>query len=313
MASTKVQTAAKVVPMVAGFGELWQSAVNKLSKPDQETLGFQEDSNLTKEEARNKTKEALKKALDDAKREQDTLDERRRKSKVTFHGKDHTLHDIWASILGGIEKIKNFIDPFIALDVSGKAALPWAVVKIILGVEPKCLIFFLSIYSPILQTISYPHDQCEAASSGMASITLILGYYAEFEPLYLNEESEVVRTLKRTITGVYSLILEFLYRVKSYYRLKNKDKFIGMCRSHLLCFPWRDMFCSIVSLTILASDTIKTLGQSSPKKYAEIIASIETEQKKVQTWANLVQANSQPNPYSNIGDLRLTDLAFSHT
>lgn len=126
MASTAEQTAAKALPLISGFSDLWESAKAKLDPSELQVF------NIAKDKV---TKETLKVALDTAKSKQDELEKKHLQHSVKFHDKSYTLHDIWAKICTGIEKITKAIDPFIALDVSGKAALPWAVVKLILGVE----------------------------------------------------------------------------------------------------------------------------------------------------------------------------------
>jgi len=128
---------------------------------------------------------------------------------VKFRRKDYTLRNIWDKICTGLEKITSAIDPFMALDQSGKAALPWAVVKLILGVESNNMSLHPTINSPSLQTVSYPNKQLVAASSGIASITEVITYSAEFEPIYLQGESKVVEILKNTIILASTCIQRF--------------------------------------------------------------------------------------------------------
>ena len=81
--------------------------------------------------------------------------------------------------------------------------------KLILGVESNNMSLHPTINSPSLQTVSYPNKQLVAASSGIASITEVITYYAEFEPIYLRGESKVVEILKNTIILASTCIQRF--------------------------------------------------------------------------------------------------------
>jgi hypothetical protein len=54
---------------------------------------------------------------------------------VTIRGRKIKFYDVFSDVVGFIKAFETVIDPAVALDVSGKAALPWAGIKFLLGVE----------------------------------------------------------------------------------------------------------------------------------------------------------------------------------
>lgn len=57
------------------------------------------------------------------------------KARVEFHKQNPKLFQAFGSLIEGLTKLEGLIDKGVALDVSGKAALPWAAIKLGLGVE----------------------------------------------------------------------------------------------------------------------------------------------------------------------------------
>lgn len=80
----------------------------------------------------------------------------------------------------------------------------------------------------------------------MASITEVITYYAEFEPIYLQGQSKTVSNLKNTIIHVYSEILKFLSLVAKYYQDRGKGV-IGLNRPSPLSIEPATVY---ISLTI---------------------------------------------------------------
>lgn len=105
-------------------GELWRRALGEFAKgggkenqPDAEmlTLGL--------------VQETLRVAKDvKALYEND-------QTRFTFRNKQYVLADVFGRIVAGIDAFSGVIDEVAALDVSGQAALPWAAVKLVLGVS----------------------------------------------------------------------------------------------------------------------------------------------------------------------------------
>jgi hypothetical protein len=54
---------------------------------------------------------------------------------MTARGSKIKFYDIFSNVVGFIKAIEKVIDPAVALDINGKAALPWAGIKFLLGVE----------------------------------------------------------------------------------------------------------------------------------------------------------------------------------
>ncbi len=52
-----------------------------------------------------------------------------------FHGKEFKAREIWGMIVHSISKFKNFFGKVVACDPTGHAALPWAVISLVIGVE----------------------------------------------------------------------------------------------------------------------------------------------------------------------------------
>lgn len=68
-----------------------------------------------------------------------------------------------------------------------------------------------------LQALEYGQEQFSAIGGAMATVINLIEYYVQFEPLYVNEDLEVVQHLKAAVVEVYSTILRVLYLAKSYY------------------------------------------------------------------------------------------------
>lgn len=63
-----------------------------------------------------------------------------------FRGKERKANEIWGTLVQSIGAFRSFFGKLVALDTSGKAALPWAVISLVLQVElafpksyPSCI------------------------------------------------------------------------------------------------------------------------------------------------------------------------------
>ncbi|KAH7142789.1 hypothetical protein B0J13DRAFT_50800 [Dactylonectria estremocensis] len=172
----------------AGSSELWASALGKLSL---------EDRKIIEAAGEIKLKVTIDSVYKEAKEAQETLEGSR--TIVEFRGRDYELYSIWTKIVEGIQAFQSFVSSAVKLDVSGHAALPWAVIQL------------------IIKPLIAEKEQFETVSTGMVTIAEVITYYAEFEQLYLRKELEVVRLLKESVQGVYEQILRFLCLTKAYF------------------------------------------------------------------------------------------------
>ncbi|KAG3189432.1 hypothetical protein PC129_g25160, partial [Phytophthora cactorum] len=170
----------------AGSSELWASALGKLSL---------EDRKIIEAAGEIKLKVTIDSVYREAKEAQESLESDR--TTVNFRGQDYELYSIWTKIVEGIQAFQSFVTSAIKLDVSGHAALPWAVIQV------------------IIKPLIAEKEQFETVSAGMVTIAEVIKYYAEFERLYLHEELEIVRLLKESVQGVYEHILRFLCLAKA--------------------------------------------------------------------------------------------------
>jgi hypothetical protein len=68
-----------------------------------------------------------------------------------------------------------------------------------------------------LQRVTNEHDEFAAVGDGIATITETIFYFTKFEPLFFEGELGVAQNLKSAVIDVYSDILKFLSKAKSYY------------------------------------------------------------------------------------------------
>ncbi len=73
-----------------------------------------------------------------------------KKSRVSipFRGKKYPVFELVGFVTGWIKDCEGVIDKLVSLDVSGKAALPWAGIKFLLGVESTLLALSWRTISP---------------------------------------------------------------------------------------------------------------------------------------------------------------------
>ncbi len=57
------------------------------------------------------------------------------KSKDKWKGKDSKYYDYFGQLISGLDTLEKLVDKGVALDASGKAALPWAAIKLGLAVK----------------------------------------------------------------------------------------------------------------------------------------------------------------------------------
>ncbi|KAK3989045.1 hypothetical protein QBC44DRAFT_94962 [Cladorrhinum sp. PSN332] len=129
-----------------------------------------------------------------------------KKWKIKFRGREYELYDMWGKIIGWIGTFKDLIGSLVALDSSGKAAIPWAAIKF------------------VLRALEYEQEQFSTISVAMATVIEVITYYAKFEPLYFEKDLGVVKYLKEAVLEVYTSILRILCLAKSYYAKKSSNK-----------------------------------------------------------------------------------------
>jgi hypothetical protein len=72
--------------------------------------------------------------------------------------------------------------------------------------------------------VANEHDEFAAVGDGISIITEVMCYFAKFEPLYFQGELRFARNLRLAVIDVYSNILRFLSKAKSYYDERKKNR-----------------------------------------------------------------------------------------
>lgn len=131
-------------------------------------------------------------------------------------------------------------------------------------------------------------------------------YFAKFEPLYFQGESKVAEKLSLAVIDVYSNILRFLSKAKSYYDERANNR-LSLCTHGLKL--WLNLgFLLIVYLEGIAKSVVH-----SPARYTSILASIDSGREKVDMWAKLVQRESEQDLRLKRSVQHLMNLSFSPT
>jgi hypothetical protein len=121
---------------------------------------------------------------------------------------------------------------------------------------------------------------------GISTITEVMCYFAKFEPLYFQGESKVAEKLSLAIIDVYSNILRFLSKAKSYYDERTNNRLSSCNHGLKLCL-------TLAHLLIVYLDGIAKSVVHSPARYTSILASINSGREKVDMWAKLIQRESE--------------------
>lgn len=75
-----------------------------------------------------------------------------------------------------------------------------------------------------MQRVTNEHDEFAAVGDGIATITETIFYFTKFEPLFFEGKLGVAQNLKSAVIDVYSDILKFLSKAKSYYDERAKHR-----------------------------------------------------------------------------------------
>ncbi|KLU87445.1 hypothetical protein MAPG_06445 [Magnaporthiopsis poae ATCC 64411] len=205
-----------------------------------------------------------------------------------FRGGRYAYIDIFGQVVRHINALKGVIDSGVALDVSGQAALPWAVVKFILG--------FLGNY----------HDQKDAVLSSLASVDHVLVYYRQFESLYFRNQASAAgrhreptqsptEDLKSAILEVYSQCFRILRDTTEWFGQSADKARKGWKDSEKTDARKTALKRSLRNLQDWARKTGKTANKifGSSARYSDGVAKIEAGRAKVDMWANLVMRQDQ--------------------
>ncbi|KAH8895474.1 hypothetical protein GQ53DRAFT_839081 [Thozetella sp. PMI_491] len=178
---------------IDGFAKHWESAFYSLDEAEQESL-------LASGSAIDNIQGAL--------REAKNAQNRWTGSKVCYRIGDtqRYVYDDWGKVVRALTACQGVVNPLIALDPSGKAALPWAAIQL------------------IINAIKRGHEKYDAASNGMVTISETIEYYSHFERFYKRGDLAVVQKLKEAVVNVYKHILKFLCLAQYYFSNKASDK-----------------------------------------------------------------------------------------
>mgnify|MGYP007115608463 CR=1 FL=1 len=211
-AEAAIRATGEAASAIKSLSAFWESALGKLEPDEQREIianGLKlTDLNTILKEAEKKQREWEEKTMT-----------------FSFRGKEYKANEIWGKIVQGISVFKNFIGNVVAQDVSGKAALPWAVIKLVLGVSRSSPTVFQTDWW-ILQALEYKQEQLETIGGAMKTVVEIIGYYVEFEALYKNDHWQAVQQLKSAIVDVYTDILRVLCLARAYYTKKGVCKYL---------------------------------------------------------------------------------------
>jgi hypothetical protein len=133
-AQTALSLTGDVISVFQEQSELWEEAYKNLKRTDSRAIQALDLKNLSLKD--------LNDCLDAATRAQ--KDSKDKEWKLIIRGREFKCYDVFTNIVGFIEAFQKVIDPAVAVDVSGKVALPWTGIKFLLGVESpagRCLLW----------------------------------------------------------------------------------------------------------------------------------------------------------------------------
>ncbi|KAK3997931.1 hypothetical protein QBC44DRAFT_346703 [Cladorrhinum sp. PSN332] len=123
-------------------------------------------------------------------------------------GKEIKLRYVLEKISVWVNEIIPIVDQAVRFDASGNAAMPWAIVKLLVtGVSSNITVF-------------------TALGDGVESVTRLLVRCALIEKLYLGESLEITEELCNALTQLYAAVLVYLAAAKRYFE-GNISKKIG--------------------------------------------------------------------------------------
>lgn len=122
VAKDAVDLSGDVASAVKSSSALWESALGKLPADAQAEI-----------EANGVKLTDLTSIYAEAEKKQKSWEDKQVTFK--FRGKERKANEIWATIVQSIGTFRGFFGKLVALDTSGKAALPWAITNLVLRVE----------------------------------------------------------------------------------------------------------------------------------------------------------------------------------
>lgn len=124
-AQTALSLTGDLISVFQAQSELWEETYKNLKTSDRQVIEALDLKNLSLKD--------LTDSLDAAAKAQKYSKDK--EWKVVIRGRVFKCYDVFTNVVGFIEAFQNVIDPAVALDVSGKVALPWAGIKFLLEVE----------------------------------------------------------------------------------------------------------------------------------------------------------------------------------
>ncbi|SPO04884.1 uncharacterized protein DNG_07569 [Cephalotrichum gorgonifer] len=301
------ETAQQVISLISDGAplirsDLWRRAIQALIGDDASIVAANDAASQANISYVNLMKASLRKAKE---LRQKVEDER---FKFEFRGKEHVLADVCGQIVEGIMEFEKIIDKGVAMDASGQAALPWAAIKLVLGL------------------LVNSHKQNVAVAAGLATVAEVISYYAKLEILYFHQSPapptnqaspdepgeasdddltnrSLTDHLRDAIVEVYTHILSFLSDASQFYHVgstvSNQDS--SESPGHETSQGNR-----IKSLAVGMKQKVgrglKSAGTAvgraifdSPERYSATIDAVEAGRGKVDMWTNLIRRETQLN------------------
>jgi hypothetical protein len=132
-AQSALSVTGDVISAIQTQSELWEETYQRLKRSDSQVLQVLDFDNASVKD--------LNDALDAATKAQQGA--QGKGWKVHFRGKEYELYDVFSNIVGFIKAFQKVVDSVVSLDLSGKAALPWAAIKFLLDVRPPLKQFLI--------------------------------------------------------------------------------------------------------------------------------------------------------------------------
>ncbi|KAK7508938.1 uncharacterized protein IWZ02DRAFT_387461, partial [Phyllosticta citriasiana] len=178
----------------------WDDAKKLLSEDEQKVFGFAQTE-------KKNWKDLLQDVLQATDQRKIELFEREKKASFSFRGKQIVLRDVLSKLAVWTNRFKDVGDAVVQYD-PGHAALPWAIVRLLLEI-------------PVKEEETYG-----AAMEGVERAAEIISRCAILEELYLTEDSEISKRLRKSIVELYAAVLSFLSKAVNYFNSSAREKIL---------------------------------------------------------------------------------------
>jgi hypothetical protein len=138
-------------------------------------------------------------------------------------GENVIIRDLFAKIVVWVNKFKEVGDVVMQYDPA-HAALPWAAVRLVLQVHVSHSLFD-TLETDSLQVTVNDSQTFGAMAEGVELVSNLITRYTVVEHLYLQKPSAAKDQLTRAILKLYSTVLTYLCKARSYYERSTLSVF----------------------------------------------------------------------------------------